>query len=106
MHDEMSNIADYPPFIWERLSATIGEGDAWSDLRATCQKAAAITAAYLERDVFAVLDEPPHSITQGDISRNLAVLRGTHVDRILDETHRKIKMLLLRTMMRTRSRPA
>jgi hypothetical protein len=95
MENELERVAAFPQFIWTRLSATVGGDCNWHDLRNDCQRAAMRACAYMERDVFAALDTPPHCITQGNIDDNIAALRATDISGITDTTHLKIKRLLL-----------
>lgn len=90
---QIARVAGFPPLLWRRLAAATSGTCEWIEVRAWCQEAVAVSAAYMEREVFMILTVEPFSLCQGDIAANLAALRGRSLGDVVDETSLNIRRL-------------
>lgn len=92
--EEFAALADLPDIIWRRMCDTLGQPTLLIELRTKCMNAAAISMAYMAKEVFWDLHHEPHSITQGNPDQKLADLQARPMESIKDLTLRDIRLLL------------
>ena len=92
IREEIHYLVALPMYVWSRMAALVSPDCTAVGLRESVLESSYRSAAYIFKEVFAVIEQYPLRLCQGDITANLQALRTFSGN--LDETSTKIQYLL------------
>ena len=91
--EELAWVDTVSEFTWKRLAHVVGGGMSWAALRSSTAHACHLAGSFMDKKIFAFVQQWPWRLTQGDIVANLQEMK-LHTGDIVDVCTHKIRELL------------